>query len=203
MALLLLNNLINEINKIIKAIYYNRNQITKNEPIYSNKRKNTKKTTKRTSTKNLKTHDWNSEKSKIKNKSLKKKKILQINKKDEKKFKKCQNILKLTESELNSLTYKAALKSDKRTYFQYYWSLLKKNHLLLYSFYPNKDYNSQIIKSFLFFFYYSSGIAVNALFFTDETMHKIYIDSGLFNFTYQLPQILYSSIISNIINLII
>ena len=69
-----LNNLINEINKIIKAIYYNRNQITKNEPIYSNKRKNTKKTTKRTSTKNLKTHDWNSEKSKIKNKSLKKKK---------------------------------------------------------------------------------------------------------------------------------
>ena len=128
---------------------------------------------------------------------------MQINKKDEKKFKKCQNILKLTESELNSLTYKAALKFDKRTYFQYYWSLLKKNHLILYSFYPNKDYNSQIIKSFLFFFYYSSGIAVNALFFTDETMHKIYIDSGLFNFTYQLPQILYSSIISNIINLII
>ena len=80
---------------------------------------------------------------------------------------------------------------------------MKKNQLILFSFYPNKDYNSQIIKSFLFFFYYSSDITVNALFFTDDTMHKIYVDSGLFNLSYQLPQIIYSSIISNIINLII
>ena len=101
------------------------------------------------------------------------------------------------------MSYNEALKIDRRTYCQYYWSLLKKKQLILFSFYPNKDYNSQIIKSFLFFFFYSSDITVNALFFTDDTMHKIYIDSGFFNFSYQLPQIIYSSLISNIINVII
>ena len=34
-------------------------------------------------------------------------------------------------------------------------------------------------------------------------MHKIYIDNGDFNFLYQIPQILYSTFISTIINIII
>ena len=34
-------------------------------------------------------------------------------------------------------------------------------------------------------------------------MHKIYFDQGKFNFIYQIPQILYSSIISGVINAII
>ena len=41
---------------------------------------------------------------------------------------------------------------------------------------------------------------INALFFTDETMHKIYEDEGIFNFIYSVPQIIYSSLISGIIN---
>ena len=104
---------------------------------------------------------------------------------------------------MNSLPYEIALKKDKRTFCQYYWSLLKKKQSILFSFYPNKDYNSQIIKSFLFFFYYASDMTINALFFTDDTMHKIYVDSGLFNLNYQLPQIIYSYLISSGINLII
>ena len=43
-------------------------------------------------------------------------------------------------------------------------------------------------------------LTINALFFTDSTMHKIYIDKGEYNFIYQLPQILYSTIISSLIN---
>ena len=92
---------------------------------------------------------------------------------------------------------------DKRTYFQYYFSLLKKKQIILFSFYPNEDYNAQIIKSFLFFFFYTSDMTINSLFFTDDTMHKIYIDSGKFNLNYQLPQIIYSFLISNGINFII
>ena len=201
-----LENLIAKINEIIKSIYYNENQITKNESIHPIKRNNIKKITKRKSSQNLMTHDCNKEKPRIKNKSFRKnknKKKLEINKNDLKRLGLNQNILEFTESELNSISYEMALKLDKRSYIQYYWSLLKKNQLILFSFYPNKDYNSQIIKSFLFFFYYSSDITVNALFFTDDTMHKIYVDSGLFNFKYQLPQIIYSSFISKIINLII
>ena len=37
---------------------------------------------------------------------------------------------------------------------------------------------------------------INTLFFSDSTMHKIYVEKGTFNIIYQLPQILYSAIIS-------
>ena len=42
-----------------------------------------------------------------------------------------------------------------------------------------------------------------SLFFNDSTMHKIYEDEGIFNFIYFIPQILYSTIISSIINIIV
>ncbi len=44
---------------------------------------------------------------------------------------------------------------------------------------------------------------MNALFFTDETMGKINTDKGIFNLIYNLPQIIYSSLISTIIDSII
>jgi hypothetical protein len=37
------------------------------------------------------------------------------------------------------------------------------------------------------------------MFYSDSTMHKIYIDDGAFDFTYQLPQMIYSVIISSIL----
>ena len=37
------------------------------------------------------------------------------------------------------------------------------------------------------------------MFYSDSTMHKIYVEDGLFDFTYQLPQMLYSFIISSIL----
>ena len=112
-------------------------------------------------------------------------------------LKKCQKVLKLNDNELNNLPYIKAIRIDNRTYIQYYLSLLKTNHLLIFSFYiQNNDYNSQIIKIFLFFFLFSLHLTINALFFNDETMHKILIDKGSYNFLYQMPQIIYSSLIS-------
>ena len=55
-----------------------------------------------------------------------------------------------SDSELNELDYKNAIKKDIRTYFQYYLSLLRTKHLFIFSFWPSFDYNSQIIKIFLF-----------------------------------------------------
>ena len=40
-------------------------------------------------------------------------------------------------------------------------------------------------------------------FFSDDTMHKIHEDNGDSNIFYRIPQILYSSIISSIINMIL
>ena len=105
--------------------------------------------------------------------------------------------------ELNSLDYEEAFKLDHRNYFQYYFSLLKNSHPIIFSFGCENDYNSKIIKIFLFFFSLCLDLAVNALFFNDDTMHKIYEDKGKFNFLYQIPQILYSTLISRFIDSII
>ena len=56
---------------------------------------------------------------------------------------------------------------------------------------------------FLFFFYFSSDLTINGFFFTDATMHKIHQDKGSFNFLYQIPQVIYSSILSLIISSLI
>ena len=107
------------------------------------------------------------------------------------------------DTELNLLEYKEALEIDKRTYFQYYISLIKKKQLIIFTFYPTNDYNSMIIKICLLLFSFVLYYTVNALFFNDSTMHKIYEDQGAFNFLYHIPQILYSTIISSAINIIV
>ena len=107
------------------------------------------------------------------------------------------------DSELNSLIYILALQYDKRTYFQYYWSLLCKKQLILFAFLPSNDYNLNTIKISLFLLSFSLFFTINGFFFSDETMHKVYEDKGEYDFFYQVPQILYSTIISSIINIIL
>ena len=128
-----------------------------------------------------------------------------INNKRKKKFnkkKEIENEMKLNYSELNNLEYNCALLKDKRTITQYYISLLKTNHSLLFICYSG-DYNSRIIKISVFLYNLSSYIAVNALFFNDSTMHKIYTDKGSYNIIYQLPQIIYSTLISTLLSMLI
>ena len=112
-------------------------------------------------------------------------------------------VIKYNIYELNNLPYKEALLLDKRTYFQFYISLIKIKHLIFFTFCNLKDYNSKIIKYLLFCISFIIFFAVNALFFNDITMHKIYKHGGSYSLLYQLPQILYSLMISAILNLII
>ena len=116
---------------------------------------------------------------------------------------KTEKIMKLTKQEMNELPYKIALKIDKRTYCQYYISLLITKHNLISSFYNNDDYNPKIIKINLFFLNFTISYIVNALFFTDNTMHKIYEDEDTFDVVYQIPKIVYSSLISAALNKIL
>ena len=73
----------------------------------------------------------------------------------------------------------------------------------MFSFGSYNDYNSRIIKISLIFFFLSSELTINALFFNDETMHKIYQDKGKFDLLFQFPQILYSALISKLIDTLI
>ena len=98
--------------------------------------------------------------------------------------------------ELNTLKYIIALKYDKRTCCDYYTSLLKNKQLFLFTFCSFNDYNSSIIKKFIFFLSFAIHYTINALFFNDDTMHKILEDNGSYNISYQFPKILISSIAS-------
>ena len=46
-------------------------------------------------------------------------------------------------------------------------------------------------------------MAMNVIFFFDSSMHKIYLDYGKYNFIQQIPQIIYSSIVSLLIEILI
>ena len=111
--------------------------------------------------------------------------------------------MNLNDYELNSLQYKEALEKDKRSYCEYYLSVLKTNHLFIFTFIRKNDYNSKIIKIFLFFFCIILFYVVNAIFFSDSKIHQIFEDGGNFNIIYQIPQIIYSSLITTIVNIII
>ena len=109
----------------------------------------------------------------------------------------------LNDEELNSLNYDNAIKIDKRTYLQYYWSLLKKKQLILFTFIPSNDYNLISIKISLFLLSFSLYFAINAFFFSDSTMNKLTEDNGYFDILYQIPQIIYSSLISAFTNILL
>jgi len=128
-----------------------------------------------------------------------------LNPKDNEEKKETINIIKINyiDYEINTIPYKEAIENDKRTFFQYYISLIKLNHILIFTFNHNKDYNSFIIKICLFAFSLVSCIVINTLFFNDTLMHKIYKNNGALNMYCFLPQIIYCLIISSIIESII
>ena len=87
-----------------------------------------------------------------------------------------------TEDELNSLKYEYALEIDNRSYLQFYWSLLKQNHLIIFTFFVHKDYNIFLLKFSLFIISIGLFLFMNALFFQDDSLHKIYEDEEEYNF---------------------
>ena len=119
------------------------------------------------------------------------------------KIEKIQKIMEYIDDEKNDFEYNLSLRYDKRTYCQYYLSLIKTKHNLIFSFFYNKDYNSRIIKNDLFFIGFALNYTVNALFYNDSTMHNIYRKNGSSNIEYQLPKIVYSSLISLILETLI
>ena len=104
------------------------------------------------------------------------------------------------DEEINEFSYYLAIQYDKRNYCQYYTSLIKTKHSLIFAFFNNNDYNSQIIKIDLFFIGFTIDYTVNALFFDDDTMHKIYQNKGKFDFESQILIIIYSTLISMVLN---
>ena len=127
-------NLGNKIGEIIfnKNIIINNSYKAKsNQNNKSNSLLNYKEVTKRTNLKSLSSLEKLQKK---KNNNKLPSKLKMSNKENKKKSKEIKIDHKYNDMELNSLIYKDAIIYDKRTYFQYYCSLLKQKHLIFFTF---------------------------------------------------------------------
>ena len=191
-------NIVNNENKTLKKELLNRKSTKKISGRSANLCKSSKEKINQSPSFEFMITEKNESKKKLKKKK-KPKKIIKKNKTIIE-----NNLIKdMNDYELNILSYEEALKYDKRTFFIYYIQLLRRKVSIIFTFCVNNDYNLKSIKICLFFFNFSLNYAINTLFFTDDTMHKIYVDHGKFNFLYQLPQILYSFIISTGIGMVV
>ena len=132
-----------------------------------------------------------------------KKNDLDLTKNENIEYKNLNNLKKFkNDFEMNSLSYEEAIKSDKRNYYNYYISLLKTKHPIIFYFFDIKDYNSKFIKISLFLLYFSFMFLCNELFFHEFIIHKIYVEEGKYDFSYFIKYIICSFIISRILEII-
>ena len=101
--------------------------------------------------------------------------------------------------ELNNLEYEEAVSYDKRTFLQTYWDILSREHIIIFTFFLCNDYNILYIKYTRFIFLLATDMALNVFFFSDDSMHKVFLNYGKYNFIQQIPQIVYSTIITQLI----
>ena len=107
--------------------------------------------------------------------------------------------LNYNDYELNSFSFVKAFIYDKRTFLQYYFSLLRTKHPIIYLFNTIYDYNSRIVKISIILLLFSIIYILNALFFNENSVHKIYENEGQYDFKFFLPKIIYSFLISQIL----
>ena len=103
--------------------------------------------------------------------------------------------------EKNFLPYIVAVKNDKRSFCQYYCSLIKCRHLL-FSIFTN-DYNSLVIKFCFFLYIFGISLGINTIFFNDESIQKIYEAQGMYTFQESIIYHMFSILLSTICVLII
>ena len=97
------------------------------------------------------------------------------------------------------MKYEKAIKYDNRSFLRIYLDLLKREHIIIFTFINCNDYNLLNIKLVRFIFYFSTDMAMNAIFFSDDSMHKIFLNYGKYDFIQQIPQIIYSTIVSQLL----
>ena len=84
-----------------------------------------------------------------------------------------------------------------------YYAQLKREHLIFFTFINCDDYNLLSVKVSRCIFLIVGDMALNAFFFSDDSMHKLYLTYGKYDFIQQIPQIAISIIISQIIEIFI
>ena len=92
---------------------------------------------------------------------------------------------------------------DNRNFFRIYFYFLKREHIIFFTFLNWNDFNIFSIKLSKFFFALCTDMAFNVFFFSDESMHNVYLNGGAHDFVGQLAQMIYSMIASQILQVFI
>ena len=114
-----------------------------------------------------------------------------------------KNKLKYDNFELNNMEYEEALLKDKRSMLKSYLSIINREHLILLTFFSPNDFNLSYVKFARFIFLISTEMTMNVFFFADETMHKIYLSYGKYDFVQHIAQILMTMIFSQMMEVFI
>ena len=105
--------------------------------------------------------------------------------------------------ELYNLEYLEALEYDNRSFLSIYWEILKREQRIFFITLSLKDYNILYVKLSRFVFLLSSDIAFNFFFFTDDSINKYYLNKNKYDFIGQIPYIICSTIISNVLDILL
>ena len=105
--------------------------------------------------------------------------------------------------ELNNMEYQDALQFDKRSMIKSYWSIINREHLILLTFCSPNDFNISFVKFARFIFLISTEITLNAYLFYDETMHKVYLSYGKYDFVQHIAQIIMTTVFSQLMEVFI
>jgi hypothetical protein len=110
---------------------------------------------------------------------------------------------KLDAFELRELKFEDAIIKDKRSFRRIYLDILFREHKILFTFLTCNDYNLFYIKLARFIFQVATDTAINIFFFSDNSMHKIFLNYGKYDFFQQIPQIIYTIIVSQLIDILL
>ena len=102
----------------------------------------------------------------------------------------------LNDGEINELDYDNAFVHDKRSFIRIYYSFIKYNILIYFSFLVYEDFNINFAKIALFINYLILYLTFNTMFFNNNSIHNIYINEGKYNIGYHMLRILGAFVLS-------
>ena len=109
----------------------------------------------------------------------------------------------LDDYELNHLNYEDALNLDKREFYKIYWSIIKRDQLILFTFASWNDYNLFYVKIVRFIFVILTIMVMNVFLFSDKSIHILYINGVKYDFIQRILQIILAAIITHVMEILL
>ena len=103
--------------------------------------------------------------------------------------------------ELNNMDYYDASDNDKRSCIRTYFSVLLREHYVLFTFCSRNDYNLFYVKIERFFILICTEMTMNGMFFVHETMYKK--RTGGLTLGQKIPQFVFSLLVSHAIEILL